>query len=190
MPIEMGCTGCGQTLRVGDEHAGKRARCPQCGAIVQIPEAGAAAPPPSAMPPPAESPFGSTMPPMPPPPAESPFASAAPLGGVSNPFADRPDEAPNPYQSPTAPPLRAYHTPHRGGMILAFGILGFLCCALFGVVAWVMGTNDLREIRAGRMDPSGQGMTQAGMIMGIISTALMALYAIFVFGAMVVGMMH
>jgi hypothetical protein len=35
-----------------------------------------------------------------------------------------------------------------------------------------MGTNDLREIRAGRMDPEGEGQTQAGRICGIIGTFL------------------
>ncbi len=31
MAIESFCSGCGQRLRVGDEHLGKRARCPACG---------------------------------------------------------------------------------------------------------------------------------------------------------------
>ena len=26
--------------------------------------------------------------------------------------------------------------PHRGGMLLAFGILGILCCLVFGILAW------------------------------------------------------
>ena len=41
MPIEMSCTGCGQTLRVADEHAGKKARCPACGTIAEVPWDGA-----------------------------------------------------------------------------------------------------------------------------------------------------
>jgi hypothetical protein len=39
-------------------------------------------------------------------------------------------------------------------------------------MAWVMGSSDLREMRSGRMDPSGMGLTQAGQILGMI-------YAIF-----------
>ena len=39
-----------------------------------------------------------------------------------------------------------------------------------------MGSTDLKEIRAGRMDPSGQGMTQAGMIIGIVGTVLAGIW--------------
>ncbi len=69
---------------------------------------------------------------------------------------------------PAGQPVR----PHRGVMILVFGILGLVCCIVFGIVAWVMGNGDLREMDAGRMDPSGRGLTQAGKICGIVSVAL------------------
>jgi len=35
-----------------------------------------------------------------------------------------------------------------------------------------MGSNDLKEMAAGRMDTSGQGLTQAGKICGMISVIL------------------
>lgn len=54
MPIEFACSQCGKQLRTPDETAGRQAKCPQCGAIMQIPNAAAA--PPAAEPPP--SPFG------------------------------------------------------------------------------------------------------------------------------------
>lgn len=77
---------------------------------------------------------------------------------------------------PPVQPVQAYPVgqpmrPHRGVLILVFGILGLVCCFIFGIVAWVMGNGDLREMNAGRMDPSGQGLTQAGKICGIISVA-------------------
>ena len=62
--------------------------------------------------------------------------------------------------------------PHRGVLILVLGILGIVCCFICGIIAWVMGNNDLRKIDAGRMDPSGRGLTQAGKICGIVSVAL------------------
>ncbi len=62
--------------------------------------------------------------------------------------------------------------PHRGGSILTLGIIGLLLCVICGIIAWVMGNDDMAEMRAGRMDPSGMGMTQAGRIMGIISCIL------------------
>lgn len=37
MPIETTCQGCGQRLRVADEHAGKKARCPNCQSINSVP---------------------------------------------------------------------------------------------------------------------------------------------------------
>jgi hypothetical protein len=60
-------------------------------------------------------------------------------------------------------------------MILTFGIVGLLCCMPLGIVAWVMGAADLKAIRAGTMDPAGQSMTQAGMVIGIISVVLACL---------------
>ncbi len=49
--------------------------------------------------------------------------------------------------------------PHRGVLILVFGILGFVLCQLFGIAAWVMGNNDLKEMDAGVMDSSGRDLT-------------------------------
>jgi predicted ferric reductase len=71
-------------------------------------------------------------------------------------------------QGPTQMQLR----PHRGGIILALGILGIVCCFILGIIAWVMGNNDLKEMAAGRMDPSGEGLTQAGKICGMVSVIL------------------
>jgi len=60
-------------------------------------------------------------------------------------------------------------------MLLIFGILGIICCIIFGILAWVMGSADLKEMEAGRMDPSGEGMTKAGKILGMVSCALAVL---------------
>ena len=65
--------------------------------------------------------------------------------------------------------------PHRGTMILVFGILGIVLCQIFGIVAWVMGSADLKEMDAGTMDPSGRGVTEAGRICGLIATILLIL---------------
>ena len=82
---------------------------------------------------------------------------------------------PPPAPSQTGPPPRRRRPrlkPHRGGTILTFGILGLLCCIIFAIMAWVMGNADMQEIRAGRMDPSGEGSTNAGRIMGMIGCIL------------------
>ncbi len=70
--------------------------------------------------------------------------------------------------APLSPGMR----PHRGAMILVFGILSWLLCFVFGIVAWVMGNTDLREMAEGRMDPSGEGLTRAGKIVGMIHVIL------------------
>jgi hypothetical protein len=69
--------------------------------------------------------------------------------------------------------------PHRGTTILVLGILSLVICGLLGPFAWVMGNNDLREIRSGRMDPEGEGATRAGQICGMIATILMIIGAVF-----------
>jgi hypothetical protein len=63
--------------------------------------------------------------------------------------------------------------PHQGALILALGIASFVTVPfILGPIAWIMGTNDLKEIRAGRMDPEGESLTDAGRICGMIATIL------------------
>ena len=63
--------------------------------------------------------------------------------------------------------------PHRGTLILVLGILGIVICGPLGVVAWILGNSDLKEIDAGAMDPEGRSLTQAGKICGIIASILL-----------------
>lgn len=46
MPIQFQCTWCGKKINAGDAFAGKSAKCPGCGGVVQVPAA--AEPPPAA----------------------------------------------------------------------------------------------------------------------------------------------
>ena len=82
----------------------------------------------------------------------------------------QPPQTPQPPQAPTGMPVK----PHRGTLVLVFGILG-LCCIIFPILAWVWGSNDLKEMAAGRMDRSGEGLTKAGKIIGMIFTILGAI---------------
>jgi hypothetical protein len=62
-----------------------------------------------------------------------------------------------------------YQMPHRGGLILILGLLGFIVgCPIFSLMAWVMGSGDLREMQTGRMDASGESLTRAGQILGML----------------------
>ena len=64
--------------------------------------------------------------------------------------------------------------PHRGTLILVLGIVG-LVVNFFGIpgaIAWYLANQDLPQMASGRMDPAGQGMTQAGKVCGIIGVAM------------------
>jgi hypothetical protein len=74
-----------------------------------------------------------------------------------------------------APVRPAEYAPHRGMLILIFGILGLVVCNVFAPIAWIMGNGDLKEIRAGRMDPEGESLTNVGRILGIVGTILTVL---------------
>ena len=89
---------------------------------------------------------------------------------------DRPWER-TPYQAN----VRRDSEPHRGTMVLVFGILSIvlgmsyfvsLVALPMGIAAWVMGQRDLRRMRMNEMDPQGEGSTQAGWICGIIGTVI------------------
>jgi hypothetical protein len=81
---------------------------------------------------------------------------------------------------------RRYTQPHRGGLILGLGIAAFFVFSpVLGPIAWILGHNDLKEIRAGRMDREGEGLTQGGMICGMIATLLSVVVILglcFIFG--------
>ena len=66
--------------------------------------------------------------------------------------------------------------PSRGGAVLTLGILSLvLGCFIFGIIAWVMGMGDLREMKEDKRDRSGEQLTRAGLICGIISVGLSVL---------------
>jgi K+ transporter len=65
-------------------------------------------------------------------------------------------------------------------MVLIFGIVGLVmtltcACGPLGIVAWIMGNSDLKAMREGRMDRSGEGITRGGQICGIIATVIWTL---------------
>ncbi len=124
---------------------------------------------------------GSQCPELFPPAAASPASTVAPLAGQGPPSAPRP---PAPVSSSRTggrrDGRRRRYKEHRGNTVLVLGILGLVVCGICGIIAWVMGAADLREMRAGIMDPSGRGSTQAGMICGIIATVFVILGLIYV----------
>jgi len=228
MALEICCPGCGRTLRIAEEHAGKQVRCPAC---QQISTAGAApgsaseTTSASAAEQPAtwhlKTPEGPIYGPISWPEVQSwaaegrisadcrlaesgsgPWREAAELlplvraqpkpTGATLPTT-HPWLAPdpgvtggggNPYAPIAAAAIAGYVAPHRGGLILVLGLIGFaVSCPIFSLMAWVMGSHDLSEMRAGRMDRSGEGLTQAGQVLGMILSLLWILLGV---GAIVI----
>jgi hypothetical protein len=133
--------------------------------------------PPAKVPPPLRPDPGSLPGDIPRPRQPSPTASPLPPAPGSPASAGRPaPPAPTPPPPPNqgwAPPVRALKS-HRGGTILALGILGFFTFGLAGISAWIEGNKDLNEMRAGTMDPSGWRLTRKGRKLGILATILWA----------------
>jgi len=77
--------------------------------------------------------------------------------------------------------------PHRGTTVLVLGILGIACCIICGIIAWVMGSNDLKEMDAGIMDPEGRGLTQAGKICGMVSVGIQIIGLLIWIAIMILG---
>jgi hypothetical protein len=79
-------------------------------------------------------------------------------------------------------------TPHRGTLILILGVLSLVFCGIFTAIpAWIMGSNDLKAMAAGTMDPSGRSLTTAGKICGMISTILTILAVVVVIVLIALG---
>lgn len=253
MTVDVQCGGCGKTLRVSEQHAGKMARCPVCSHITAVPPATGLADPPAAagsgsLTSPSTGWFLSTpegqaygpasreelqrwvqegritadcqlsesengpwhpaaeiLPELAP-------VNVAPAGGVgiqpANPFPH--SLAPEYSGGPAVPDPRSayapvdtrihpgsytpgpatsfagaahgYVVPHRGAMILILALVSlFITCPAFCLMAWVMGSNDLREMQAGRMDRSGMDVTRVGMIIGMVLSILWILGFLFFF---------
>ncbi len=208
MSIEIHCTSCGRTLQVAEEHAGKQARCPVCHSIYNIPGER-----PATQPTGTESeawfmrtPEGHSYGPVDKAgldawvaegrvtwdceirsaggnwePSVHFFPHLQPAPAATSPVAQPAIEPVSPFRE--ASRSQVYQAAHRGGLILALGIVCWvMSCPIFSIMAWVMGTSDLREMDLGRMDAAGRGLTQAGRILGMVYSMIWIIsMVIFVF---------
>jgi hypothetical protein len=94
------------------------------------------------------------------------------------------------YGGTAAPPPPALPAKASGKATTALilGILGILCCSIVAPVAWVLGSQELKDIAAGRSSAAGEGLAKAGKILGIIGTVLLILGRVWVvfFGGLAV----
>lgn len=79
---------------------------------------------------------------------------------------------PGPYGNPAGfpPPKHPQAT-----TVLILGILGVVLCGVLAPFAWVMGNKAIAEIRASPGTYGGESEVNAGRILGIIGTVLLAL---------------
>jgi hypothetical protein len=69
----------------------------------------------------------------------------------------------------------SYPEASQATTVLVLGIIAIVICQFLGPVAWVMGNNELAAIDSGRRAPENRGTANAGRILGIISTVLLAI---------------
>jgi hypothetical protein len=152
------CPSCNRELRVPDQLLGKLVKCPACSKTFT-----------ADLSPPVSTPADQA--------SSDPYQidrQSEPLEDIpipSSEVVDDDDYEPRPMRKKR----RRFYVEHRGAMVLTLGILSLVICGFLGPVAWTMGNNDLSAMRSGRMDPSGEGLTQAGRILGIISSVMLIL---------------
>jgi hypothetical protein len=171
------CPSCQRKLQVPETLAGQDVQCPTCGATFVARIGGG--PPPlsreSQVPPASDRWEGGDRPEAGGPAPERandeprPYDERRPARDRREYFGDHDDRGDYPQRR------RRDLVPHRGALILTLGILGFVVLPLLCPVAWILGNSDMAEIRAGRMDPEGEGLTQAGRVCGIIGTVIYGL---------------
>lgn len=188
MPIHFHCPHCDRLLRTPDSAAGQKARCPSCGAVVDIPSARPPERPPAAPPPSSPHHEGrqgdSALRPSAGPPPIAPSDGGPQFGPSSAPS----DDFANPYRGPHTSPQAPY-SPTSGrtgaegqataalvlGIVgLLFGITNLFCClaspisfvsAILAIVFGIPGRQSLYR-----------GQATAGLIMGWITLALSVLW--------------
>jgi hypothetical protein len=153
------CPGCQRRLQLPDEAYGKPVQCPSCQRVFTA-EPNLTNPPASANPA-----RGAAAVPTRPPPTRS-YDDPADYDRPRSRRRSRDDDDDDGRFRPRRPAA------HRGGEILTFGLLALIPCPLtsiiFGIIAWMMANADLKEMRSGRMDRDGEGLTQWGRVLGIL----------------------
>jgi hypothetical protein len=164
MPIQIACPSCEQPLRVPENLFGQLVKCPKCDTTFT---ATADSSPPSERreepsPPTKSVTSGSAQIRQPPSQQQSPEPESFP-----RPPQPEDDDFSEPRRS------RRNYQPHRGTLILVLGILSVVGFGILtGIPAWIMGNSDLKQMRAGIMDPEGESNTNIGRILGMVMTII------------------
>jgi hypothetical protein len=80
-----------------------------------------------------------------------------------------------PHGHPAQAPIQYAPDHPKATTSLVIGILGVVLCQIIAPFAWSMGKKTLDEIDASQGRLGGRGAAQAGYVLGIVGTALLAL---------------
>lgn len=108
------------------------------------------------------------------------YGAPPPGGGYGTPPPGGYPPAPGGYGQP-----RQSHP--RSTLALVLGIVGLVCCSIAAPFAWVIGRRSVREIDAEPERYDGRGAAQAGYILGVIGTVLLAVLVVFIAITIAVG---
>jgi hypothetical protein len=99
-------------------------------------------------------------------------------------------ERPPPYPPPSGAPPPAVYAPYpayppriatdgQATAALVLGVVGVLCCGIFGPVAYLIGEASLNRIRASSGALGGSSQARAGRILGVVGTVEFGLAILF-----------
>jgi predicted Zn finger-like uncharacterized protein len=182
MATNVDCPSCDQKLRVPDDLLGKKVKCPSCKTMFKatasgLKETSQAPPVEEEEEAPSKNLSGVTASKR----SNLPSKRSAPSRDEEDEDEDDDDDRPRRRSRRSirkSRRLRRDYAPHKGVIILILGIVGLVAFPILCPVAWIMGNIDIKEIRAGRMDPEGESMTNIGRILGIVGTILHGLVII------------
>lgn len=176
------CANCQRKLQIPEQFLGQKVQCPECGHMFIAASASV-----SAEPLPTSTPA-----------ARASSTSSARQGGDDD---DIPRRRRNRFGDDddfddidSSRRIRQNFVPHRGGLIMALGLVsligGWLFCLpiVVGPIAWILAQADLRAIRDGHMDPTGESMVRTGQVCGIISTIILVVLVLIVVFVVFTGM--
>ncbi len=66
--------------------------------------------------------------------------------------------------------------PGRGGLALVLGLIGLFAFPPLAPAAWILGLHEVRGVDAGRRHPGGRTLAQAGLVLGVVGTVLLAFW--------------
>lgn len=168
MPIEFRCDKCEHLLRTGDEAAGKKARCPECGNIQAVPATGGAALEATAEPLPSDH---TPDPLQSPASAQTPSTSqpSAPVAPQYNPFAEAPGGQ---HTLPQASPTRSTSAALAKAKVMGPAI-ALIVVSVLGIMLWGLAI-------LGFIISIAENQQEEGTVPGLVMVAISIVVALIV----------